>query len=86
MTVSEPGQRILTFIRQELLDEDAQVDVDTSLFRRQLLDSMSLTSLIAFLEDEFQVRIGAMEIVYENLDTVNSMVAFIERKRSEQRS
>ena len=83
MTASEPAQRILAFIRQELLEENAQVDADTSLFRRQLLDSMSLTSVIAFLEDEFQVRIGAMEIVYENLDTVNSMVAFIERKRAQ---
>ena len=43
---------------------------------------MSLTNLITFLEDEFGIRVGPMDVVFENLDTVNHMVAFIERKRS----
>ncbi len=42
---------------------------------------MSLTSLMTFLEDEFAIRIGAMDVVFENLDTVNHMLAFIARKR-----
>ncbi|MGZ4199570.1 MAG: hypothetical protein ACXVP1_05240 [Thermoleophilia bacterium] len=43
---------------------------------------MSLTNLITFLEDEFGIRIGAMDVVFENLDTVNHMLAFVERKRA----
>ncbi|MGD0998056.1 MAG: acyl carrier protein [Thermoleophilia bacterium] len=75
---------ILEFIRDEASDlpEGATIDLDTSLFKDQLLDSMSLTSLITFLEDEFAIRIGAMDIVFENLDTVNHMVAFIARKKA----
>jgi acyl carrier protein len=74
---------ILEFLRDEAVDlpKGVTIDADTSLFKDQLLDSMSLTSLMTFLEDEFAIRIGAMDVVFENLDTVNHMLAFIARKR-----
>lgn len=75
---------ILEFIHDELLEDDVDVDEDTSLFRDQLLDSMNLTSLIVFLEQTFAIKIKAMDIVFENLDTVRHMLAFIERKRAAQ--
>ena len=75
---------ILEFIRDEATDvaDATAIDVDTSLFKDQLLDSMSLTSLITFLEEEFGIRVGAMDVVFENLDTVNHMLAFIARKKA----
>ena len=74
---------ILEFLRDEAVDlpKGVTIDADTSLFKDQLLDSMSLTNLMTFLEDEFAIRIGAMDVVFENLDTVNHMLAFIARKR-----
>ncbi len=77
------ADQILEFIRDEAVDVPPEsIDADTSLFRDQLLDSMSLTNLITFLEDEFAIKVGAMDVVFENLDTVNHMLAFIERKRA----
>ncbi len=77
------ADKILEFIRDEAVDTPPErIDADTSLFRDQLLDSMSLTSLITFLEDEFAIKVGAMDVVFENLDTVNHMLAFIERKKA----
>jgi acyl carrier protein len=78
------AEKILEFLEEEAEDlpEGVEITADTSLFRDQLLDSMSLTNLITFLEDEFAIKVGPMDIVFENLDTVNHMVAFIERKRS----
>ena len=75
-------EKILEFIREEVDDESVQLDAETSLFRENVLDSMSLTTLISFLEDEFGIRVGAMDIVYENLDTVAHMCAFVTRKQS----
>ena len=77
------GDTILEFIREEADLDDGEVDEDTSLFRDQLLDSMNLTSLIAFLEEEFEIKVKPMDIVYENLDSVNHMLAYIARKRAE---
>ncbi len=73
---------ILEFIRDEADLEEDEVDVDTSLFRDQLLDSMNLTALIAFLEETFRIKVKPMDIVYENLDTVNHMLAYIATKQA----
>jgi acyl carrier protein len=76
------AETILEFIREELLEGDEEIDADTSLFRSQLLDSLSLTGLIVILEETYGIRIGAMDISYDNLDTVNLMVDFVEKKRA----
>ncbi len=75
---------ILEFIRDEASDvpDPTTITADTSLFKDQLLDSMSLTSLITVLEDEFAIKVGAMDVVFENLDTVTHMLAFIARKKA----
>ncbi len=73
---------ILQFIREELLEDDIEIDADTLLFSDQLLDSMSLTRLVVFLESTFPIEVSAADVSLENLDTVNHMKAFIERKQS----
>ena len=76
------AETILEFIREEADLDDEEVTADTSLFRDQLLDSMNLTALIAFLEETFYIRVKPMDIVFENLDTVNHMLAYIARKKA----
>ncbi len=76
------AETILEFIRDEADLEADEVDADTSLFRDQLLDSMNLTALIAFLEETFSIRVKPMDIVFENLDTVNHQLAYIARKKA----
>ena len=76
------AETILEFIREEADLEPDEVDADTSLFRDQLLDSMNLTALIAFLEGTFSIRVKPMDIVFENLDTVNHQLAYIARKKA----
>ena len=77
-------ETILEFLEDEVeeLPDGVELNAQTSLFREQLLDSMNLTGLITFLEETFEIRIGAIDIVFENLDTVDDMVAFIARKRA----
>jgi len=76
------AETILEFIREEADLDDEEVTADTSLFRDQLLDSMNLTALIAFLEETFSIRVKPMDIVFENLDTVSHMLAYIARKKT----
>lgn len=73
-------ERLIEFIHEELLDDET-IDAGTSLFRSQLLDSLALTNLILFIEASFGIRVGAMDISYDNLDSVDQLVAFIDRKR-----
>lgn len=76
------AELILEFIRDEADLEEEEVDSNTSLFRDQLLDSMNLTALIAFLEETFSIKVKPMDIVYENLDTVNHMLAYVARRKA----
>ena len=74
---------ILQFIRDELDDvPDDHIEVDTPLFRSRLLDSMNLLSLITFLEARFAIAISSADVVFENLDSVQHIVAFVARKRA----
>jgi acyl carrier protein len=76
------AETILEFIRDEADLEDDEVNADTSLFRDQLLDSMNLTALIAFLEETFSIKVKPMDIVFENLDSVDHMLAYVARKKA----
>jgi len=77
-------EEIKEMIVEELLDEEVEIDENTSLFQGQILDSMSLTMLIAFIEDEYDVRVKPLDIVYENFDTLANMKTYILRCKGEE--
>ena len=56
------------------------VDAGTSLFQSQVLDSLNLVELITFVETRFGVTVAPSEVSIDNLDTVNRIVGFIQRK------
>lgn len=54
---------------------------DTSLFDGGYVDSTGVLELIAFIENEFAIRVEDAETVPENLDSIERVARFIERKR-----
>lgn len=71
---------ILEFIRDELLDDDVELDAGTSLFQDRLLDSLNLLSLVHHLEETHGIKIKPSEINIDNLDTVARIEEFLGRK------
>jgi acyl carrier protein len=45
-----------------------------------IVDSTGILELVAYLEDNYGVTIEDEELVPENLDSVNNIVAFVSRK------
>jgi acyl carrier protein len=45
-----------------------------------------MLELIEFLEVEFSIRVADAEILPENLDSVDAIAAFVERKRAAPRA
>lgn len=76
------AKEIIEMIKEELYDGDEAITQETSLFKGQVLDSLSLTMLIAFLEDTYDIKVKALDIIYENFDTVNNMVAYINKVKA----
>lgn len=67
--------------------EDIKPDVDykncENLIDGHYLDSLSIISLVAEIEDEFDVTVPAVEIVPKNFNSIKSMWSMIERLQEE---
>ena len=83
-TVDEVAERIRGFIGTELLFEDPSA-VETLADDSPLLtvlDSLGLTQLIAFVEEEFQVEIDDVEVTADNFRTIGNLVRLVGSKAS----
>ena len=61
-------------------DQSALKDGD-SFLQQGIIDSTGILEVVFFLEEEFGVKVEDEEMVPENLDSVNNLVAFVERKK-----
>lgn len=53
---------------------------DASLLDAGIIDSTGVLEVIGFLETEFKLTVEDAEMVPENLDSVNSIVKFVQKK------
>jgi acyl carrier protein len=53
---------------------------DDSLLEKRIIDSTGVLELIAFLDAAFGVKVQDDELLPENLDSINRLVRFIEKK------
>ena len=70
--MSDPGdERLLEFVRRRLLKQQGvQVDADTPLFERKLIDSINILYLIGYVEKALGRRLTDDEIVMSNFRSV----------------
>jgi acyl carrier protein len=69
-------------LRNYLLSRDTSLlgDCD-SLTERGILDSTGALELVLHLEDQYGIKVHDEELHPDNLDSIEKIVAFIERKR-----
>jgi acyl carrier protein len=79
-------QQIRSFILSSFLftDDESKLTNHDSLLEQGIMDSTGVLELVAFLESEFAVKVDDEELVPDNLDSVDRIVAFVERKRAGQ--
>lgn len=53
---------------------------DASFLEEGIIDSTGMLELVMFLETTYAISIDHNELIPENLDTLNNVAAFIERK------
>jgi acyl carrier protein len=71
--------RILAFIRAELLTPDVTVHRDDDLLSGEVLDSMSVLRLAAFVGQDFQINVQPADFVVENFRSVATIAAYVRR-------
>lgn len=74
----------MSLIRQFVIDEFVRdrstIDETTNLLEQEIIDSLGIFTLIAFIEDRFGVRIAPEEVNLENFETLASISSLVERK------
>lgn len=63
-------------------DGEPLADDTMSLLDGGIIDSVGVMELVAFLEQEFGLKVADEDLVPENLDSVANLVRFIDRKRA----
>ncbi len=73
--------RISAFIVENFLfGKDKNFRDDTSLIDEGIIDSTGVLELVGFLEQEFSIVVEDEELLPENLNSINNVVAYVERK------
>lgn len=75
-------------VRQFIVDaflygQDSALSGDTSLLESGIVDSTGMLEVIAFLETTYGFTVQDHELIPENLDSIQNLVAYIDRKQRE---
>ena len=65
-----------------LFGEDNGMADNASLLETGVLDSTGVLELVSHLEETYGFKVGDDELIPENLDSVESLVAFVQSKTS----
>ena len=77
--------KVREFISNNFLlhNDDVALNPGSSLLEEGIIDSTGVLELVSFIETEFNIQIGEDEIIPENLDSIENIVNFINRKDQE---
>lgn len=75
-------EKVRNFILENFLftDDQSALADDDSFLQKGIVDSTGMLEIIYFIEDDFGIKVDDSEMVPENLDSVNNIVAFVGRK------
>jgi acyl carrier protein len=53
---------------------------DTSFLEEGIIDSTGVLELVTFLEETYEIQVDDEELIPENLDSIDNVAAYLERK------
>lgn len=60
--------------------ERDEIDLDKSMIDEGVIDSFGLIEIAAFMEKEFDIKVGEEQMIRNNFGSVNKIVDFIKRE------
>jgi len=80
----ETRTAIRAFVVENFLfgDDSHPLPADLSLIDNDLIDSTGILELVSFLEERFAIQVADADIVPANLDTIDRIAGFINRKQA----
>lgn len=77
-------QQVRDYILENYLftDDQSALANGDSFLDKGILDSTGILEVIYFIEEEFGIKVQDEEMVPENLDSVDNIIAFVDRKQA----
>jgi acyl carrier protein len=60
--------------------ENVELSADSSFLESGIIDSTGTLELIQFIEEKYQITVDDEDLVPANLDSINRVVAYVNRK------
>ena len=79
LTADEYIEPIREYIVDQHLDATSELDRHTPLLELGVIDSLALTDVLGFVEEEFDLTVPASELTPENLRDLESIGALLAR-------
>jgi acyl carrier protein len=81
MDKNELSRKIENFISERFIfDPEQAIGRDDSLLETGTIDSTSILEVVLFLEENFGIKVDDQDMVPSNLDSVNKIADFVQRK------
>ena len=74
--------KVRSFILENYLftDDESELENEDSFLDKGIIDSTGILELIFFIEETFAIKVEDDEMIPDNLDSVNSVVAYVKSK------
>ena len=80
MSRDEKQRQVLNFLNEEFGAGLGDADVRETLFTSGRLDSLNSLQILAFIDQQFSIKLGALDVTIDEFDTVESIVDLIEAR------
>ena len=79
----ETQEILKRYISKDLLDNRLEIEADDDLLGDNLVDSMGIMWLIAFIEEKFAINVPPEDVTIENFRTVQTIDAYLNKMQSQ---
>jgi acyl carrier protein len=80
MQSADIEREVRSFVVEHFLSGHAGKLRDDGSLLGDVIDSMGVVDLVAYLQDRFKITVEDDEVVPSNLDTLNNLAAYVARK------
>ena len=74
-------ERILEILEEICEDEVVREDLDINMKEEGLMDSLAFVEMLVKIEEIFGLSIAPTEVTYEEIDTPNKVISYIENRK-----
>ena len=78
----EVKEKIIRFLHEDSTMRNMAIEENTELLHSGIIDSLKVVELIAYIERTFSIDFDETDMAEENLNSVNNIVRFINKKKS----